>query len=769
MQAKRSMIFALSLSVMLLMGLGIGLTISTARQVAFEGLGHVLTNKEHGYSLYYPIGYNVQYPNENETVISVGSLLNVEQPRVYIEVREATGHTAAQVADELMTEFTVGFDVKRTSVMIDGEEAVVLDNVPGQDINRLVIVVHDDRLYKLTFVPMGEEYGKVYALMEDLYATIINSFRFLSRPVGFDEHPARKDETVVSQGGPPEIQLENEELVGNPFETLLGPIQAPNDWSVRPCSGETPLLCVYQGRTLLGSVELTTFPLARHLDFEKMLSDAGIPLGSVEYTDPENAPQVRTALAAHAAAYLGDLAQDRSVTYPEGHTFTPVALEWVHVGSLPGVAYGFTSVDQGERTFERRLTYAAFDNDTLYLFSTFYATGMPEGFSSDQDLLHFEPYLRRTLANLRLPAGEDWRSPGAELLPSGPRLVVQRPDGSIQYVTLEGTTAVLVADAPLSLLPAGYGGVLFGGTPMTDGPMVYVRQWSGGLYVLDTILGRLFSLDFVPSVASPVAARPLTEGLLPEGAPISLAWSEFSDSHTATARLYLSAPDGSQKVEVLEETCSVSAPLVQLVPWRWRQDYQLYLMKQPMDGQGGFPPFVGAANLWAFDPQTGSSVELVSNEVTSGKLCLDAISPDDRLVVHHCDEGQIALLDLETGKTTAVGLPDQVISAAHLGSVRFSPDGSRIAFAMMTGGIGLAEETRGDVAVSEGLGGDSRVIATSEPGEWFSVVAWLYDDLLVLQSYHAGPDGWPAVWLVGTDGSGLVKLVDGVFLAKFDG
>jgi hypothetical protein len=61
------------------------------------------------------------------------------------------------------------------------------------------------------------------------------------------------------------------------------------------------------------------------------------------------------------------------------------------------------------------------------------------------------------------------------------------------------------------------------------------------------------------------------------------------------------------------------------------------------------------------------------------------------------------------------------------------------------------------------------VIVTSEPGEWFSVAGWLSDDLLVLQSHHAGPSGWPAVWTVRADGSGLAKLAEGTFLAGFGG
>jgi len=137
----------------------------------------LLTNEQHGYCLLYPTGYDVQHPNEHETVLFIGSLLNVEQPRVYIKVQEAGGSTAAQVADEL-TVALAGFDIKRTSVTIDGEAAVVLDNMPGQDTNRQVVIVHDDRLYMLPFVPASEDYGELYAQMENLYIVVLNSFNF---------------------------------------------------------------------------------------------------------------------------------------------------------------------------------------------------------------------------------------------------------------------------------------------------------------------------------------------------------------------------------------------------------------------------------------------------------------------------------------------------------------------------------------------------------------------------------------------------------------
>jgi hypothetical protein len=581
-----------------------------------------------------------------------------------------------------------------------------------------------------------------------------------------DKRVVTRQDKIVASNDNLESQPEKLVLTENPFEYLLGPIRAPDDLSVRPCTGEAPSLCVYQGTMVLGSVELATFPLVHQPDFQKILSNPEISLGSLDCTNFAYAPsRARKALAIYAAAYLADLAQDRDATYPEGYTFTPIAVEEISIGDLPGLTYGFTGIDQEGHIFERWLNYTAFDNDTLYLFNIFYANDLAGGFISDEELLRFEPYLRQTLAGLRLPASEDWHSPGAEL-PSGPRVVVQRPDNSIQYVVSpEGTSAILSTDAPNSLVTAG-----FDRLPMTDGPAIYIRQMWGDFYVLDTLSGYLIPLPFIPASTTSMAVRPLTEEALPEGLvsvdwDISLAWGEIStNDKVTTSLLYLATQDGSRKILAQEEVYMPSDTLLQFVPWHWGQGSRLYFSKQPV--VGGYFPFINESNLWVYDLADGSSKELVSDDVTSGKLCLGAISPDERLVAHHCEEGQITLLDLETGTTTAVSLPDQSPSDAQLGTIRFNPDGTRIAFAMMTGGFELSEETRGYVAVSDSLSGSSHIIATSEVGEWFSVAEWLWGwgDILVLQSYYVDPHSWPAVWTIQINGSELVKLADGIYL-----
>lgn len=154
--------------------------------------------------------------------------------------------------------------------------------------------------------------------------------------------------------------------------------------------------------------------------------------------------------------------------------------------------------------------------------------------------------------------------------------------------------------------------------------------------------------------------------------------------------------------------------------------------------------------------------------MTRGEPCLDAIAPDDRLVAHHCHEGRITLLDPQTGEIAAIGLPGEIPADACLGGGRFSPDGARVAFSATTGGFGVggAADGRGFVLVSDDHRGGTHVVAESAPGEWFSVVAWLWDDRLILQPHSADPAVWPAVWSVRTDGSELTKLADGVFLGQ---
>jgi len=64
-------------------------------------------------------------------------------------------------------------DIKRSTTNIAGIEEIVLDNAPGQDLMRRVLLVHNGRLYDLTFSPADHEQ------VEPFYPSIIADFKLI--------------------------------------------------------------------------------------------------------------------------------------------------------------------------------------------------------------------------------------------------------------------------------------------------------------------------------------------------------------------------------------------------------------------------------------------------------------------------------------------------------------------------------------------------------------------------------------------------------------
>jgi len=139
----------------------------------------LLINSVRGYCLQYPAEYDVFFPNESEIMLAKRSVLNLSEPSVQIKVQSAGGMTADQAADSFLAVYTfLTSELVRESLTIDGEEAIMLDGLPGQEINRQVFVLHNDTLYQLTFMPMDESQPEVNAQTEALYYTVTQSFNF---------------------------------------------------------------------------------------------------------------------------------------------------------------------------------------------------------------------------------------------------------------------------------------------------------------------------------------------------------------------------------------------------------------------------------------------------------------------------------------------------------------------------------------------------------------------------------------------------------------
>ncbi len=92
----------------------------------------------------------MQRTDANEAVFYSGSLMDVSKPKLFVRVEDANGQRAKEIADATAAEVQAnvpGLQVDRPfGVTIGYEPAERLDNMPGQDIGRVIVAVHGPRV-----------------------------------------------------------------------------------------------------------------------------------------------------------------------------------------------------------------------------------------------------------------------------------------------------------------------------------------------------------------------------------------------------------------------------------------------------------------------------------------------------------------------------------------------------------------------------------------------------------------------------------------------
>ena len=123
----------------------------------------------------YPEGYT-QLPDE-DTVEIIGPELPASDLRglFWLEKSDAYDRTAEVIADQDL-KVADSPSIGRSFMTLDGEQAVVLDGMPGQDFQRRVYAVHDQTLYVLAFMPTRSENKAVGDQLEALYEAVTNSW-----------------------------------------------------------------------------------------------------------------------------------------------------------------------------------------------------------------------------------------------------------------------------------------------------------------------------------------------------------------------------------------------------------------------------------------------------------------------------------------------------------------------------------------------------------------------------------------------------------------
>jgi hypothetical protein len=140
----------------------------------------LLVDEVHGYCLLHPDIYQVEKKNDRQTALFVESMPGVDQAKLLIEVRSGNGRTVQQAVEELISRYP-DFNLQpHYGLTMGGEHVVaVIDKVPGRYLSRQIVMVHDDLLYKLTFIPADGSVGEMYKQMERLFRGVVASFTFL--------------------------------------------------------------------------------------------------------------------------------------------------------------------------------------------------------------------------------------------------------------------------------------------------------------------------------------------------------------------------------------------------------------------------------------------------------------------------------------------------------------------------------------------------------------------------------------------------------------
>ncbi len=146
--------------------------------------GHLFTSEAGGYCLIYPPTY-CWLPGQDALTNTFVSMDPVDETTnrctddplilhgevVWLQVKVAPAE--GQPLDELVAGYRANeevFGLEFEEVVLDGVTAVQINNMPGQDISRMLFAVHNDQFYELTFQP---------AAADRLYAQVLDTFRFL--------------------------------------------------------------------------------------------------------------------------------------------------------------------------------------------------------------------------------------------------------------------------------------------------------------------------------------------------------------------------------------------------------------------------------------------------------------------------------------------------------------------------------------------------------------------------------------------------------------
>lgn len=141
---------------------------------------HQLVDADRGVCFLYPANFDAnEYGDGIGYTLYISSLAeNHESPVIWITFEPADGRSLEEVTNQRLADYAFP-DTQSQAITLGQEPASMLDNLPGQDINRRVVAIHDDLVIDITIDHIGKNYGAAGEQAEAAYSMIIGSFRFI--------------------------------------------------------------------------------------------------------------------------------------------------------------------------------------------------------------------------------------------------------------------------------------------------------------------------------------------------------------------------------------------------------------------------------------------------------------------------------------------------------------------------------------------------------------------------------------------------------------
>ncbi|GIK56345.1 MAG: hypothetical protein HND44_06595 [Chloroflexi bacterium] len=139
---------------------------------------HQLIDAVQGICFLYPDNYDVFQGEDGSLTLYVRSLLNTEAPLATVRLEALNGRAIQEIIPDYPSDAELAA-MSLLTIELGGEQATVLDNLPGQDVNRRVIALHNGRLVDMMVARIGDEYGAVGEQAEALYQMITETFQFI--------------------------------------------------------------------------------------------------------------------------------------------------------------------------------------------------------------------------------------------------------------------------------------------------------------------------------------------------------------------------------------------------------------------------------------------------------------------------------------------------------------------------------------------------------------------------------------------------------------